>query len=82
MDRKVPKTIDLAPNSPDLNPMENMWSILKRRVEKRKPSDTDELEAFIREEWQKVDIHIVNNLIGSMKTRCLMIIDSGGERIS
>ena len=58
-----------------------MWSILKRRVEKRKPSDIDELET-IHEEWQKVDIHIVNNLTGSMKTRCLMIIDSGGERIS
>ena len=34
-----------------------MWSILKRRVEKRKPSDMDKLET-IHEEWQKVDIHI------------------------
>ena len=82
LDREVPKTIDWPPNSPNHNLMENMWSILKRRVEKRKPSDIDELETFIHEEWQKVDIHIVNNLIGSMKTRCLMIIDSGGERIS
>ena len=81
LDREVPETIDWPPNSPDVNPMENMWSILKRRVEKRKPSDTDELETM-HEEWQKVDIHIVNNLTGSMKIRCLMIIDSGGERIS
>ena len=43
LDREVPKTIDWPPNSHDLNPMENMWSILKRRVEKRKPSDIDEL---------------------------------------
>ena len=78
----MPKTIDWPPNSPDLNPTENMWSILKRRVEKRKPSDIDESETFIHEELQKVDMHIVNNLSGSMKTRCLMIIDSGGERIS
>ena len=81
LDREVPKTIDWPPNSPDLNPMENMWSILKRRVEKRKPSDIDELET-IDEEWQKVYIHLVNKLTGLMKTRCLMIIDSGGERIS
>ena len=81
LDREVPKTIDWPPISPDLNPMENMWSILKRRVEKRKSSDINELET-IHEEWQKVDIHIVSNLTGSMKTRCLMIIDSGGERIS
>ena len=82
MDREVSKTIDWPSNSPNRNPMENMWSILKRCVEKRKPSDIDELETFIHEEWQKVDIHSVNNLTGSMKSRCLMIIDSGGERIS
>ena len=28
----------------DINPIENMWSILKRRVEKRKPSNIDELD--------------------------------------
>ena len=81
LDREVPKAIDWPSNSPDLNPMENMWSIQKRRVQERKPSDIDELET-IHEEWQKVDIHSVNNLTGSMKTRCLMIIDSGGERSS
>ena len=59
-----------------------MWSILEKRVEKRKQSIIDALETFIHEEWQKVDIHTVNNLIGSMKTRFLMIIDSGGERIN
>ena len=82
MDREVPKTADWPPRSPDLNSMENTWWILKGRVKKRKPSDIDDLETFIRVEWQKVDIHIVNNFIRSMKTRCLMIIDSGGERIS
>ena len=81
LDREVPKTIDWPPNSPNLNPIENMWSILKRRVEKQKPSGIDELETT-HEEWQKVDICIVNNLTGSMKTRCLTIIDSGGKRIS
>ena len=81
LDLEVPKTIDCPPNSPDLNPMENMWSILIRRVEKWKPSNIDELET-IHEEWQRVDIHTVSNLTGSMETRCLMIIDSGGERIS
>ena len=79
---KYQKAIDWVPNSLNLNPMENMWSILKRLVENWKPSNIDDWKTFIHEEWQKVDIHIVNNLIGSMKTRCLMIIDSGDERIS
>ena len=59
-----------------------MCSTLERRVEKRKSSNIDELETIIHEEWQKADIHTVNNLMGSIKTRCLMIIYSDGERIS
>ena len=50
LDRDVPKTIDWPPYNPGLNPMENMWSILKRRVKKRRPSDINELETFIHEE--------------------------------
>ena len=68
LDLEIPKIVDWAPNSPDLNPMENGWSILERHVKKRKPSNIDELETFIHKEWQKVDIHTVKNLTGSMKT--------------
>ena len=44
---EVLETIDWPSNSPDINPIENMWSILKRRVEKRKPSNIDELDQFL-----------------------------------
>ena len=40
---EVSETIDWPSNSPDINPIENMCSILKRHVEKRKPSNIDEL---------------------------------------
>ena len=59
-----------------------MWSILKRRVEKRKPSNIDELDQFLHEEWKKVEKKIINNLVNSMESRCLAIIDSKGERIN
>ena len=36
--------------SPDLNPIENMWSELKRAVHKRKPKDMKDLERFCIEE--------------------------------
>jgi transposase len=82
LDDKVPETIDWPSNSPDINPIENMWSILKRRVEKRKPSNIDELDQFLHEEWEKVDMTVISNLVYSMKSRCLAIIDSKGERIN
>ncbi len=82
LEEEVPETIDWPSNSPDINPIENLWSILKRRVEKRKPSNIDELDRFLHEEWKKVEKIIISNLIHSMKSRCLAIIDSRGERIN
>lgn len=82
LEKEVPKTIDWPSNSPDINPIENLWSILKRRVEKRKPSNIDDLNRFLHEEWEKVEKTIVINLVNSMQSRCLAIIDSKGERIN
>ncbi|CAF1368175.1 unnamed protein product [Rotaria magnacalcarata] len=37
-------------NSLDVNPIKNLWSIIKRRVEKRRPTDLKELGQFLHEE--------------------------------
>ena len=79
---QMPKTIDWSSNSPDINLIENMCSILKRPVEKRKPSNIDKLDQFLHEEWKRVDMTAVSNLVYFMKSRCLPIIDSKGERIN
>ncbi|CAF4891834.1 unnamed protein product, partial [Rotaria socialis] len=62
LEKEVPEMIDWPSNSPDINPIENMWSILKRRVEKQNPSNIDELDQFLHEEWQKFETNIINNL--------------------
>ena len=81
LDQQVPETIDWPSNSPDVNPTENLWSIIERNVEKRKPSNIDELEEFIHEEWENIDLSTLMNLVFSMKSRCLALIESKGERI-
>ena len=81
LDEEVPEVIDWPSNSPDANPIENLWSVIKRRVEKRGPSNLNELNKFLYDEWNKVDMLIINNLIKSMKSRCLALIESKGERI-
>ncbi|CAI9737393.1 Hypothetical predicted protein [Octopus vulgaris] len=38
-------------NSPDLNPTENLRSILKIRVDREKPINIERLEALVQQEW-------------------------------
>ena len=40
--------------SPDLNPIENLWWDLKKAVVARKPKNITELEAYAHEEWAKI----------------------------
>ena len=47
----------------NLNPIENMWSELKRAVHKRKPKDMKDLERFCMEEWSKIPPNVFSNLI-------------------
>ena len=82
LSREVPEVIDWPSNSPDANPVENLWSIIKRRVEKRRPANLEELNNFLHEEWNNIDTSLLSCLINSMKTRCLALIESKGERIN
>uniref|UniRef100_A0AAZ3QF10 Tc1-like transposase DDE domain-containing protein n=1 Tax=Oncorhynchus tshawytscha TaxID=74940 RepID=A0AAZ3QF10_ONCTS len=52
-------------NSPDLNPIENLWSILKRRVDKQKPTTSDKLQALIMQEWAAISQDVAQKLIDS-----------------
>ena len=75
-------TIDWPSNSPDLNPIENIWTIIKNNVEKRMPQNINELTKFLAEEWNAIPQSTINNLVMSMKTRCELILEKNGDRIS
>ena len=80
--QKCPKLLDWPSNSPDLNPIENLWAIIKRDVELRRPKNLSELECFLEEEWAKIPNSLLINLVNSMPRRCEEVIEKNGERIS
>ncbi len=49
------KVIQWPSMSPDLNPIEHLWGILKREVEHHSPSSIQSLKEVILEEWKKID---------------------------
>ena len=72
---------DWPSNSPDLNPIENMWQIIKNNVEKRMPKDINELKKFMVEEWDAISVETVNNLVLSMKKKCELVLEKNRDRI-
>jgi transposase len=70
------------PNSPDLNPIENLWGILKRRVGLRKPLDVETAKQYLTEEWVQFDPQdFLYKFIHSMPKRCQMVVQSKGYSI-
>ena len=67
-------------NSPDLNPIENLWHILRTNIKKRvpRPMRKEDLAVALQEEWAKLDMVTVNKLIESMPRRLQAVIDAKG----
>lgn len=67
--------------SPDLNPIENVWKILKERVYKCKSKNNDEFIKNITNEWNNIDKKILRSLINSMPNRIHKVIENNGDVI-
>lgn len=75
------KMLDWVPQSPDLNPIENLWNLFKIKVADQKPSSLSQLKAILIEEWEKFDTQWLKNLVNSMPKRCLAVIKAKGAQI-
>ena len=52
--------------SPDLNPIENVWAYLGNRLNEREgdANTLSDLERVLKEEWYKLTPEYLNNLVG------------------
>jgi hypothetical protein len=67
------KHINILPwpgNSPDLNPIENLWSVMKASVHRKSPRTVDELRQVIENVWQTtITPDYCQQLVSSMPGR-------------
>jgi hypothetical protein len=70
--------IDFPPYSPDLNPIENLWSTLARSVEQIQCNTMEELQDAVADEWKQLDPSHLRALVHSMPQRCLDVIAAQG----
>jgi transposase len=70
--------MDWPPNSPDLNPIENLWRLLKWRVGRRFPTTKEQVRQYVEEEWLKLDVRDIRKYVQSMYERCEAVIAANG----
>ena len=72
------KLLEWPAQSPDLNPIENLWKELKVRAHARNPRTLDDLERICMEEWQKIPPEVCSNLVDKYHRRLTAVIQQNG----
>ena len=74
------QVLEWPAQSPDLNPIEHLWAILKRRLSQydAPPRGMVQLWERIEEEWEKIDSDICKRLIESMPARVEAVLKAKG----
>uniref|UniRef100_A0A8C5PPE0 Tc1-like transposase DDE domain-containing protein n=1 Tax=Leptobrachium leishanense TaxID=445787 RepID=A0A8C5PPE0_9ANUR len=76
--KKHIKVLEWPSQSPNLNPIENLWSELKVRVAQRQPQNITALEEICMEEWAKIPATVCENLVKTYRKRLTSVIANKG----
>jgi len=65
-------------NSPDLNPIENLWGWMKRKMAPLKRTSLEDWRSKLEKLWEEVPIELLENLVLSMPHRIEACIQAKG----
>ena len=71
--------MDWPSMSPDLNPIEHLWGILKRKVEVYKVSNICQLRDVVMEEGKSIPVATCEALVNSMPRRIKAVLENDGD---
>ncbi len=72
------KVLEWPSQSPDLNPIENLWRELKVHVAQRQPQNITALEEICMEEWAKIPATVCENLVKTYRNHLTSVIANKG----
>jgi hypothetical protein len=75
------RIISHPPRSPDLNPIEDMWSYLDRQVKASRVTTIQGLKSVLTKAWKNLPWTEIQKSVDSMEKRIQLCRESGGNRI-
>ena len=73
--------IEWPAQSPDKNPIKNVWKLQNERAKENNPRNIEELWTNLKVEWEKISVDERKTLIRSCSNRCQAVIKSKGLHI-
>ena len=70
--------LDWPGNSPDLNPIENCWNIMKNQLKEFEFTNINQLREKLIELWVGMPANFFRNLAESMPRRLKLVIEKDG----
>lgn len=77
--------VKIPPYSPDMNVIENLWALLKRKIREncfifgQSRGSRQRFEDLVDHCWSTISLDIVDNLYKSLPNRMRCVIESGGK---
>ncbi|GBM56625.1 Transposable element Tcb1 transposase, partial [Araneus ventricosus] len=68
--------------SPDLSPIENIWRILKRNMAPASSRNMQQLQDYLRREWEKLSTDTLSRLMSFTPKRLAVVIRRKGDGTS
>ena len=74
--------VDWPPNSPDLNPIEHLWNIMKSRIQTRRGVErvttAGEMKLILKQEWERITIEEINREVSKLPSILAQCISQKG----